>query len=66
MTLESRPSNRTEIEVKLPCHDLALLREKLAGLSAVRTAEEHLEVNDLYDDIDGRLSKRGCALRLRR
>lgn len=55
-----------EIEVKLPCEDLEAIRAKLKHAGAALSAPLHGEVNDLYDDAEGSLAARGCALRLRR
>jgi len=55
-----------EIEVKLPCEDLDTLRAKLKEAAAAPRAPLHDEVNDLYDDPEGRFAARGCVLRLRR
>jgi adenylate cyclase, class 2 len=60
----SSSARRDEIEVKLPA-DLDAVREKLGTFGALRRAL-HDEVNDLYDDADGRLSESRRALRLRR
>lgn len=60
----SRPSE--EVEVKLPCKDLALLRETLVIRGATLETPLHDETNDLYDDAAGHLSNSGVALRLRR
>jgi adenylate cyclase class 2 len=55
-----------EVEVKLPCGDLDVVRGTLAERGATLTAARHDEVNDLYDDGQRHLSGRGAALRLRR
>ena len=55
-----------EVEVKLPCGDLDAVRRTLAERGATLIAPRHDEVNDLYDDGQGRLFGRGAALRLRR
>jgi adenylate cyclase, class 2 len=55
-----------EVEIKLPCEDLAAARERLRGLGAVLRTPLHFESNDLFDDPDGRLTESGRALRLRR
>ena len=55
-----------EIEVKLPCKDLVLLRETLEARGASLETPVHDETNDLYDDSAGRLAEGGVALRLRR
>jgi adenylate cyclase class 2 len=58
--------SREEIEVKLPAADLSALREKLRDAGAALKSPLHDEVNDLYDDADGRLVRSGRALRVRR
>ncbi len=57
---------REEIEVKLPCQNLDLIRQKLDEKGAVRREPLHFESNDLFDDREGRLARKGCTLRLRR
>jgi adenylate cyclase, class 2 len=59
------PSQRQEIEIKLPCDDLESLRERLRALGAECVAELHFESNDLYDDSEGRLLRSGSTLRVR-
>ncbi len=67
MTSPSSAKERPEeIEVKLPCEKLGTIREKLKQQGAILRSARHDEVNDLYDDTRGELSKRGCTLRLRR
>ena len=66
MTPTAGGAAREEIEIKLPCRDPSSMRARLVELSAARVRELHFEANDLYDDADGRLAKRGCTLRLRR
>jgi adenylate cyclase class 2 len=63
---ESGSRSFAEIEVKLPCTDLGRLRETLGALGATLEAALHDELNDLYDDPNGRLSASGSALRVRR
>jgi adenylate cyclase, class 2 len=63
---EGASPRRDEVEVKLPCEDLDLVREKLRELGATLEAPLHFESNDLYDDPEGRLAAAGRALRLRR
>jgi adenylate cyclase class 2 len=60
------PRRRDEIEIKLPCEDLAAAREKLQELGAMPRTPLHFESNDMYDDIDGGIAGSGRALRLRR
>ena len=59
-------SRREEIEVKLPCADLAQARAKISGAGGRMLAALHFESNDLFDDERGSLASAGCALRLRR
>ena len=67
MTSPSSAKERPEeIEVKLPCEELGTIREKLKQQGAILRSARHAEVNDLYDDTRGELSKLGCTLRLRR
>ncbi len=67
MTSQADSSRRhDEVEVKLPCEDLATAREKLRDLGAILRTPLHFESNDLFDDRDGRLTASGRALRLRR
>jgi adenylate cyclase, class 2 len=67
VTSPADPSRRhDEVEVKLPCDDLAAAREKLQALGAILRTPMHFESNDLFDDPDGRLTASGRALRLRR
>ncbi|MEO8349518.1 MAG: class IV adenylate cyclase [Acidobacteriota bacterium] len=56
----------TEIEIKLPAPDLDAVRERLRESGATLSAPRHFESNDLYDDSEGSIAKRGCTLRLRR
>jgi adenylate cyclase class 2 len=63
---EAEAGRREEIEIKLPCDDLEALRERLRAEGSALRAPRHDESNDLYDDPEGRLSKSGRALRLRR
>lgn len=55
----------TETEIKIPVADLEPLRAKLREAGAVELHALHDEDNTLYDDANGRLSRAGCALRLR-
>ncbi|MGE5275736.1 MAG: class IV adenylate cyclase [Acidobacteriota bacterium] len=55
-----------EIEVKLPAADLEAVRRRLRERGASIAQARHAESNDLYDDSEGRLSRAGCALRVRR
>jgi adenylate cyclase class 2 len=55
-----------EIEVKLPAADLEAVRRRLRECGARLARVRHAESNDLYDDAEGRLSRAGCALRVRR
>jgi adenylate cyclase class 2 len=55
-----------EIEIKLPCRDLVLLRDTLEARGATLDTPLHDETNDLYDDSKRRLAAGGTALRLRR
>jgi adenylate cyclase class 2 len=59
-------SSRQEIEIKLPCEDLARVREHLRSLGAQSVSDLHFEANELYDDPPGRLSRSGSTLRVRR
>jgi adenylate cyclase class 2 len=54
-----------ETEVKIRVPDLAAVKQKLLTMGAVVTQPRHLEENILYDDDEGRLRSRHCALRLR-
>jgi adenylate cyclase class 2 len=58
-------SSGTETEIKIPVPDLSCPRARLREAGAVETRPSHDEDNTLYDDADGRLSRKGCALRLR-
>lgn len=58
--------SKDEIEVKLPCKDLVLLREALRARGATLETPLHDETNDLYDDPKRMLTAGGAALRLRR
>ncbi len=60
------PRRRDEIEIKVPCDDLAAARKKLQDLGANPLSALHFESNDLYDDDAGSLAGSGRALRLRR
>ena len=68
MTTTGDPAGRSsdEIEVKLPCKDLGLLRKTLENRGATLETPLHDETNDLYDDAARRLAGSGSALRLRR
>ncbi|HEV2064900.1 MAG TPA: class IV adenylate cyclase [Thermoanaerobaculia bacterium] len=68
MTATDEPGSKSseEIEVKLPCKDLAALRETLGARGATLQTALHDEINDLYDDPKRRLAGGGAALRLRR
>lgn len=55
-----------EVEVKLPAADLDAIRRRLREHNASLARARHEESNDLYDDAEGRLSRAGCALRVRR
>lgn len=57
---------RDEIEIKLPCDDLAAARRKVQNLGATPLSTLHFESNDMYDDAAGSLAASGRALRLRR
>jgi adenylate cyclase class 2 len=57
---------RDEIEIKLPCDDIASARTKLLELGATSLSTLHFESNELYDDDAGSLAGSGRALRLRR
>jgi adenylate cyclase, class 2 len=57
---------REEIEVKLPVKSLAALRATLETAGARLRADQHEEVNDLYDDPAHALSGSGRTVRLRR
>lgn len=60
------PAGGSEIEIKLPAADLDAVRGRLRESGARIAVPHHFETNDLYDDSDGSIAKRGCALRLRR
>ncbi len=60
------PARREEIEVKLPCADLAGTRGKISEAGGRLLAPLHFESNDLFDNERGSLAAAGCALRLRR
>jgi adenylate cyclase class 2 len=62
---EGEAKRSEETEIKLPCTDLAGVREKLRSRGATLREEKHAEHNVLYDDPRGELSGRGCTLRLR-
>ena len=68
MTSDPAPPSgpRQEIEIKLPCEDLARVRERLRALGARNVSDLHFEANELYDDGPGRLSRSGSTLRVRR
>ncbi len=68
MTSDPAPpgSLRQEIEIKLPCEDLARVRERLRALGARSVSDLHFEANELYDDPSGRLFRSGSTLRVRR
>ncbi|MGH9315680.1 MAG: class IV adenylate cyclase [Thermoanaerobaculia bacterium] len=55
-----------EIELKLPCEDLETVLERLRERGGLQRAPLHFESNDLFDNPEGRLSGKGCTLRLRR
>ena len=56
----------TEVEIKLPVADLEAVRGGLRESGARLVTPRHFESNDLYDDNEGSIARRGCALRLRR
>jgi len=60
------PRRKDEIEIKLPCEDLAGPREKLRGLGATPRTPLHFESNEMFDDDAGGIAGSGRALRLRR
>ena len=60
------PRRRDEIEIKIPCEDLAAARAKLQELGATPRTPLHFESNDMYDDDAGGIAGSGRALRLRR
>lgn len=60
------PSERDEVEVKIPWPDLDTLRQKLREAGGTLRTALHEESNVLYDDSAGNLAKSGCVLRLRR
>ena len=60
------PPEHDEIEVKVPCADLAGVRQHLEASGASRLSARHFESNDLYDDAEKRLSSQGRTIRLRR
>jgi len=55
-----------EVEIKLPAPDLGAVRGRLRESGARLVTPRHFESNDLYDDSEGSIAKRGCTLRLRR
>jgi adenylate cyclase, class 2 len=59
-------AGREEIEVKIPCSDLAAVRARLQAMKADLNSPRHFESNDLYDDRERRLSSQGRTVRLRR
>ena len=54
-----------EVEIKLPAPDLDAVRVRLRENDARLVSPSHFEGNDLYDDAEGSIAKRGCVLRLR-
>lgn len=54
-----------EVEIKLPASDLDAVRVRLREYDARLVSPSHFEGNDLYDDAEGSIAKRGCVLRLR-
>jgi len=62
----AEPAGGNEIEIKLPAPDLDAVRGRLRESGARLVAPRHFEANDLYDDSEGSIVKRGCVLRLRR
>jgi adenylate cyclase, class 2 len=63
VTAEAAPR---EIEVKLPAADLDAVRRRLRERGAALEKPRHEELDDLYDDAEGRIASGGCALRVRR
>lgn len=61
----TRPG-RDEVEVKIPCADLSLVRDELRDRGGELFRPLHFESNDLYDDPERRLSSEGRTIRLRR
>lgn len=59
-------SPREEVEVKIPCPDLAAVRGRLEADGGRLVRGRHFESNDLYDDEAGKLAASGRTLRLRR
>ena len=62
----AKPASGIEIEIKLPAPDLGAVRNRLREGGARLVKPRHFEGNDLYDDPEGSLARRGYALRLRR
>lgn len=60
------PAGGSEIEIKLPTADLDAVRSRLREGGARLIAPRHFESNELYDDSEDSIAKRGCVLRLRR
>lgn len=65
MSAPGSGAEREESEVKLPCSDLAALRERLRKAGGSLRTHEHFEANELYDDADRRLASAGRMLRVR-
>lgn len=60
-----KPARGKEIEIKLSAPDLGAVRLRLRESGAELVTPRHFEGNDVYDDPDGSIAKRGCVLRLR-
>lgn len=54
-----------EVEIKLPAPDLDAVRVRLRENDARLVSPSHFEGNELYDDAEASIAKRGCVLRLR-
>jgi adenylate cyclase class 2 len=55
----------TEAKFEVTAQELELVRQRLLERGATRVAGPHSEENELFDFPDGRLTRSGCALRLR-
>ena len=58
-------SQENEIKIALTDKSMATLRHRLALQGSRTTTQETLETNTLFDFEDSRLTKNGCALRMR-
>ena len=64
-TLQLKMSQENEIKIALTEKSMATLRHRLALQGSRTTTQETLETNTLFDFEDSRLTKNGCALRMR-